>query len=354
MTLFLHIGTTKTGTTSIQQFLTGNRALLKRQGYSVPKFSNRDNHSGLAVYSRKGDISALDLRSSVRDETDREAFRETFKARFLKTAAQTDGHVVLSSEHCFSLLIEPEEIEELASLLRLSGQDCKVVVYLRQQADFLLSLFSTHVIHGRTNPLDYPSQFVIDTKLDFFSILEKWGGVFGRENILARVFDRDNLVDGNAVKDFCQLLEMPASITEAAVFPDRMNESLDFLTIEFLRNFNYHSAQFKQKNLNPDRGNIGQLLQRLSNKKRPRMPRKMLLHLKEEFAESNKMLRQYYLDGSEDEPFNWDVKKGARRIEAITVDQAFAIFARLWALKMEETRSTPDKRRPLQSGTREG
>ena len=36
MTLYLHIGTSKTGTTSIQQFLCHNRSALLHQGYLYP------------------------------------------------------------------------------------------------------------------------------------------------------------------------------------------------------------------------------------------------------------------------------------------------------------------------------
>ena len=49
MKCYLHIGTEKTGTTTIQSFLLRNERRLNRIGYSSPKLDQEFNHRSLAV-----------------------------------------------------------------------------------------------------------------------------------------------------------------------------------------------------------------------------------------------------------------------------------------------------------------
>ena len=49
MDLYLHIGTEKTGTTSVQKFFKANRALLAKNGIVYPVAPGKQNHMGLAA-----------------------------------------------------------------------------------------------------------------------------------------------------------------------------------------------------------------------------------------------------------------------------------------------------------------
>ncbi len=46
-------------------------------------------------------------------------------------------------------------------------------------------------------------------RFDFYSILSRWGDVFGDQNITARVYERDQLVGGDVVKDFLSINNIP-------------------------------------------------------------------------------------------------------------------------------------------------
>src|ERR1700690_4476721 len=50
-TCFLHIGTEKTGTTSIQNFLSKNRPRLKKQGIIYPRSPGNQSQRDLTVYA---------------------------------------------------------------------------------------------------------------------------------------------------------------------------------------------------------------------------------------------------------------------------------------------------------------
>src|SRR5436189_3975572 len=49
---FLHIGTGKTGTTSIQRFMTGNRDALRARGYLFPHAPGNGRQQVLTLYAR--------------------------------------------------------------------------------------------------------------------------------------------------------------------------------------------------------------------------------------------------------------------------------------------------------------
>ena len=53
--LILHIGTEKTGTTSIQEFLAINRAALAEQGLHVPEFLGARSHRWAAYMAENAD-----------------------------------------------------------------------------------------------------------------------------------------------------------------------------------------------------------------------------------------------------------------------------------------------------------
>ena len=62
MELYLHIGTEKTGTTTIQSFLAANRDLLKRNRILYPRAPGEQNHRALAAAAQdcaRGDLWQL-------------------------------------------------------------------------------------------------------------------------------------------------------------------------------------------------------------------------------------------------------------------------------------------------------
>nr|MBA3326009.1 hypothetical protein [Paracoccaceae bacterium] len=152
----LQIGTEKTGTTTLQQFLALNRDILAQRGYRYPRFCGERNHTGLAAY-------ALD---PAKTDTIREPFgaRSAAEVPAMRTrmqrAAQAElgdaATAIFCSEHCHSRLTSPSEVATLRAFLAEFFDDVQVCVYLRRQDHVALSLYSTSLKSGGVSPCLLP------------------------------------------------------------------------------------------------------------------------------------------------------------------------------------------------------
>ena len=111
----------------------------------------------------------------------------------------------------------------------------KVLVYLRKQEKFLLSAYIESIKQGSyLNFKEY-----IDKKLDlvdYYDLLSLWSSLFGKDNLIIRVFEKDKL-KGNIFEDFLS----SAGIQDTRKFNvniAKYNVSPPVKTINFLRYLN--------------------------------------------------------------------------------------------------------------------
>src|SRR5690606_10056545 len=98
--------------------------------------------------------------------------------------------LLLSNEHCSSRLISNEDILRLKDMLSPLAETTRIVVYLRRQDEALLSMYSTMVRSGSSQGLQFPPGHVIALRFDYARLLGLWADVFGRENIVPRLFNQ--------------------------------------------------------------------------------------------------------------------------------------------------------------------
>lgn len=204
MKLILHIGTEKTGTTSIQTWLYANRAELSRQGICLSNLLDVPNNRALAhafqdqvdPYFRAKGIDTHRLVWDFRDRLIRHFEEE------ISVAEKRHDQMVISSEHFQSRLFTEREVNRLAKVLQNLFSEVKVVCYIRHQAEMRRSLYSTLVRQGFTDALeDFDAD--IDESFPYYNHLDlahRWETAFGRENILLREYLRD----GDVVRDFLE------------------------------------------------------------------------------------------------------------------------------------------------------
>ncbi|SDD23733.1 hypothetical protein [Kordiimonas lacus] len=236
---YLHIGAEKTGSTSIQAFLRANRHRLTGHGYLFPRTPGEDNQPALAAYAMK-DSSRRNLMAQVgvRSDAALGRFQKEFSADLLAEVAKTaPERIVLTNEHCHSRIETVEELERLATLLHSVADEVRVIFYIRRQDKAATSLYSTALKVGqwRKKP-NLAIKGELPISFDYWRTCELYASVFGMQAMRVRLFDRDQLVGGDLIADFCDALEMPAG--QDWIVPDSKNQSLGRLGQRFLAAFN--------------------------------------------------------------------------------------------------------------------
>jgi hypothetical protein len=355
--LFLHIGTEKTGTTSIQKFFRWNREALEQNGVLYPVSPGNQNHMGLAVSAQ--DVSKRGpMRKSQGVTSTEEA--EAFRAKLVNSLTEEIANgahktVVMSGEHMSSRLLEDEEVLWLKNLLTPFFEKITVVCYIRRQDDYLLSTYSTAVKSGFTQPLRIPSERTISVRYDHWEMLSRWARIFGRENIVCRKFERAALAGGDVVEDFMAIAGIPPR--DAYERPPEVNQSLDAELLEYLRLFNTHVPRFVKRAVNPDRDNIVLLLNAISKGPLITLPGDELAKFMALFRESNAKVAMEYFGGvrtdSDDPLFERHTDKRERTGPVtLTPERAVEISTVLWLEKQAQLERVQQRLEEFRQGKR--
>lgn len=197
--LLLHIGTHKTGTTSIQRFCGANRDALRERGIWYPpadlgKFASHYAHHRIAhAIAGRDDASdasdATDFFNRVRkqlksDETCLISAEPMYR-HMLPDPSKDGGQAKLTAEE------RDARYTRYAAAVRdcIGDFDVTVMAMVRRQDLFLESLYAEQVLStGYSRSIE---RFAIEREplLDYEARLAGWASVFGDENISVRVFE---------------------------------------------------------------------------------------------------------------------------------------------------------------------
>jgi hypothetical protein len=212
---YLHIGTEKTGTSSIQELLHCNRLQARKLGYFYPPTTaqSRSHNTFAKVY-----VSTSQLRKNS------EGVLHRMRKQLQRIGT---GHtLIISAEHFHSRIIDPRPMEDLAKFIGKYSQNTTIVIYLRPQIALLESRLSTSLKSGGSPRLPVNMDELMGNPLgyyDYEELLARWAGIFGKDNLAVRIFDRNELVGGDVREDICQLIGLPF---EKIDIPALKNESL--------------------------------------------------------------------------------------------------------------------------------
>jgi hypothetical protein len=300
-TCFLHIGTEKTGTTSIQNFLAKNRPLLERQGILYPRSPGNQNHKALTVYAlREAKQGGIRRSSGVSRPEQVPKFRERLAAELDREIGDSGASIIIfSNEHLSSRLLTIPEIERVKKLCDNYAERTKIIVYLRNQVDFLVSSFGTTIKTGSTRKFPFPLTPRRIRTMDYRALLEPWRKTFGRENLIARRFERAHFVEGDLLSDFAA--QIPFDTAEFTRSEPR-NEALGARELAFLREFNARVPRWIDATVtNPARENIVTALAGLSEVgvgQRLSVSPEIASAIMQHFEKSNgQIAKEYFADG---------------------------------------------------------
>ncbi|MDN7352725.1 hypothetical protein [Acetobacter senegalensis] len=243
MKCILHIGTEKTGSTAIQDWLYQNEAALSGHGIALSHVLWCNNNRALCSYFQSYLDDAMWDRG-IRTEEGKADYFTGFLEEFsqeIERLRKNHAVLVISSEHFHSRLQDPKDIENLKLFLQPLFSEIKIICYLRDQYSLRHSLFSTAIKHGETTPYAL-FQDDVDDSVPYYNyhlMLSKWANQFGQENIHPRLFEQKNWRGHDLRKDFLSFLDphLPDK-TEFHFGRERPNKSLSQPQIRVARLIN--------------------------------------------------------------------------------------------------------------------
>ncbi len=245
-TLFVHIGTPKTGTTSIQHLLCRNRSLLEKQGYCYPDFS--DLYPGYST-SANGrflvqQIPESDGVDSLLEEKRR--YKEGME-RVIALFSLYD-HVILSNEAIFRATYKRRSDlwEQLKDAGQQYGFSVKVIIFLRRQDQYAASLYNQNVkVNTRTHGAGLQKtwkQYITppcpkERSFDYYERLESIRAVLGKDAMIVRRFDKKYFYKDSLQAEFLHLIGLEYT-DEYQQKLSQINQSLPGNTLEIMRLLN--------------------------------------------------------------------------------------------------------------------
>jgi len=322
--LILHIGTEKTGTTSIQEFLALNRPRLKQAGILYPESLGPTNHIRLAAYA-----SHKPWRLLSKYPLDTQEKHLEFK-RFLchefqnELALSSCEHVIISNEHLHSRLRETRQIAEIKAFLAHFFHSITVLVYFRRQDLMACSHYSTALKAGSADAKPFKASKT-NYYYNFLKIYQNWTGVFGQQQVTVRIFAKDRFKNGNLIDDFCA--HAGISPCPNLPLPQRRNEALSLEAGLLIQALN---KQAKNGRIKIDKRTRKQLVKDIlqCHKGAPFYPEQQkAVEFFNRYRESNAVLENL-LDGSLRPLFDHDFS-----IYPEKIDKGLLQEKRLWARK---------------------
>jgi hypothetical protein len=293
---WLHIGTEKTGSTSIQTFFARNRAALVSRGWLYPEGGGGAAHNSLVAYGL--DDARQDSTRTILGIGDRITLsdfrRQLIDSLTAEMARSGAAHLLLSSELLSTRLRRPSEIARVKALCDALAHRTSIIVYIRNQADFLVSRYTNVIWEGGTGAFDFRGRTAI---ADYALLLDRWSDVFGSGNVVVRRFEPADFPEGDVLRDFTDAIGLDIG---GLVHPALANPSLDAESLAFLRAFNRRLPSFLAERVKPFRGALVRVLQRRRGK-RFVIARSLAQRISDAYGESNARVSEVYF-GSRDRP----------------------------------------------------
>lgn len=234
MKCVLHIGTEKTGTTLLQDWLYANQSKLSAQKVFLSNILGKTNNRLFPVYFQN-ELDDWAQENKISSIEEKDLFFQDFEQRLsheINLARNKHDVFVISSEHLHSRVTSEEEISRIKEYLTNEFSEVTVVCYFRNQVDMAISSFSTELTVGSTTSLeDFLLKDVTPNNyyFNFKAIADNWSNAFGKDHCDFRIYDRTNFLDGDLRRDFISTLGIELETSEFDFSVASRNERLSKL-----------------------------------------------------------------------------------------------------------------------------
>ena len=285
---FLHIGTHKTGTTSLQTLLSSNEQCLERNGIYIPK-------SGRPWPAGGHHNLAWELNRDQRFNPSHGSFRDVVD----EIRSRNPPVVCISSEDFEYLYRVPESLSWIKSEMRSIGYQVRIVIYLRSQAEYVESLYAELVKHGlHLGFREFLGQIVRygvfvfrdfwTFAFDYQQLLDAFAKVFGNGSMIVRPYSA-NRPSNYLLDDLVSIISSEPKTLGLEFIAKRQHPSLSFVQVAelLLANRLNSEGNFEPEALSMPAGRF------LAGPFDP-LDLRDLMRIRRRFRETNKLLLEKY------------------------------------------------------------
>jgi hypothetical protein len=254
--LILHIGTPKTGSTSIQESLGNSRNALLEQNIHYPGVKPY-NHifNFIPIFLDDPQISFV-YKIQMKPNEDKNARVEKYRKTWIKEILSCKKDNFIISAEDFTLpYFNKNAVERLKAFVDQYFHEVTLLVYVRHYDKWISSQVQQAIRNGN-NDLELgelvQKLMKCPPRMSYRKVLKRWIDAFGQENLVVRPFDPQAFHQGSLLADFFHSSNLPV---DARDIPEiRSNESIGKNTALFLQRYNQLYPRIVNKAVNPERG----------------------------------------------------------------------------------------------------
>ncbi|MBC8207165.1 MAG: hypothetical protein H8E68_08470 [Kiritimatiellaeota bacterium] len=235
--IILHVGTEKTGTTSIQSVLGASYGELLEKGILFPQSIGAPSHINLTACALENQPThPIRKLLKIEDPVEFINFKTNTLTNIKNEIQKTKpSQIIISDEHINVHLSCQETLLNFKRICEEIGSIKSVIIYLRRQDQFRLSLFSEAVKSGNLSSFDLENPLpvfnAVPYRFSYLEILNNLRSSFGK-NLTVRVYDRATFPEGNVCCDF--LNQIDVSLQATGTTEENSNKTIDARVIKHL------------------------------------------------------------------------------------------------------------------------
>jgi hypothetical protein len=224
--IFIHIGLSKAGSTTIQKFMSANETALRELSVDYPLLGRLDK------------IAHHNFAKEFKPQSKKfrpDAGRVSDLVTYLRETPYNT--TVLSSESWWASKVEV--IKSFAAGLADVGKPIRIIMVIRDLLEFAPSTYAQQVLRGGLT-YDFDTYFDWKHKNNGFNVFcaaRRWADAFGWDALIVRALDPATLVEGDLISDFLTQVGLDPRAPAVRDLPrqPRANVSPGWRTLEAVR-----------------------------------------------------------------------------------------------------------------------
>lgn len=210
--IFIHIGQSKTGSTSIRRYLIDHEKQLLEHGLTLYKgLHNSSNHIELFLASIRPERDCFAKQNFQKITFDEHYIRQ-IKERVHQCIVSAKTPNILFTTEGLSFLRHADEMDRLLHLFKNHTSSITIILYLRNKKDFIKSYTKQIEKRDRAPAQDYDSTLYVkpDTWLiDYDTLIKTYQKAFGKNAVTIVDYDDKFKKQGDIIPSFLNILGVP-------------------------------------------------------------------------------------------------------------------------------------------------